>query len=165
MWYWRMLHVCLRRMCILLLLSGMFCIYLLSPSCLMCHRIPFPIPILSTVCVCLHLEWVSDRQHIDRSFFFSLLHSAISCLLVGTFNIFKVITDTYTLNAFLLIVFWSFLEFFFASFFFSSSLPLCFDGFLYCYRKKNIKKGIQANLLQVFWFVVTITFMYHILCR
>lgn len=34
---WRMLHVHLRRICILLFLDGMFCTYRLSSSGLMCH--------------------------------------------------------------------------------------------------------------------------------
>ena len=34
---WRMFYVHLKRMCILLVLGGMFCRYLLSPLGLMCN--------------------------------------------------------------------------------------------------------------------------------
>ena len=37
---WRIFHVCLKRMCILYVLSVMFYKYLLSPASLMCYRRP-----------------------------------------------------------------------------------------------------------------------------
>ena len=60
------------------------------------HPLPF------SLYVSLDLTWVFCTQHI-YSFCFCI-RSAILCLLVGVFNPFKVIIDTYILNAILVIV-------------------------------------------------------------
>ena len=95
-------------------------------------------PFTFSLCIFLHLKWVSCRQHIDGCYVF--IHSATHCLLIvelSTFT-FKVTIDRYVLIL-ILIVFVCFVLPLFFIFMLSSfvvwwfSLVVCLHFFLFAY--------------------------------
>ena len=91
----------------------------------------FPVFHLQSVCVFTSEVSLLQAEYIWISYF---IHSFTLCLLIEAFSpfTFKIIIDSYVLIGILLIVIRLFLQFSSVPFFFSCSLPLCFDDFLQC---------------------------------
>lgn len=108
--------------------------------------------------VSLHLKWVFCRQQRWVLFFVLLLFSVTLCLMVGGFTV-KVFINRYVLIVILFIVFWFFYN---SQIFLTCLVLLWFHGFFLGLCLDSF--FIFCVFITEFWFVVSIWYIYNILC-